>query len=73
MEYGRLRAQEKRRKAKELGKCRTCSNQAIPGQTRCPTCAEKHREYKRRSRTKRRDMPEDTEPTINGLAGSNTT
>ena len=46
-EYRRLLAQEKRRKAKELGLCKTCSNQAIPGQTRCPTCAEKHRKSRR--------------------------
>ena len=54
MEYRRLLAQEKRRKAKELGKCRTCSNQAIPGQTRCPTCAEKHQQSRRRSDADRR-------------------
>ena len=54
MEYRRLRAQEKRRKAKALGLCRSCSNPAITGQTRCPTCAEKHREYGRRSNAGRK-------------------
>ena len=73
MEYRRLLAQEKRRKARELGQCRSCSNPAIPGQTRCPTCAEKHRESLRRIRAERMAMAEDTEATINGLAGSNTT
>ena len=54
MEYRRLLAQEKRRKARELGQCRSCSNPAIPGQTRCPTCTEKHRESRRRSDAKRK-------------------
>ena len=54
MEYRRLLAQDKRRKDKELGKCRSCSNLATPGQTRCPTCAEKHREYGRSSNANRR-------------------
>ena len=58
MEYRRLLAQEKRQRAKELGQCRSCSNPAKPGQTRCPTCAEKHREYNRRIRGKQRDMSE---------------
>ena len=47
-EYQRVRAQEQRRKAKELGLCKDCSEPAIPGQTRCPTCAEKRRESRRR-------------------------
>ena len=51
-DYRHLLAQAKRRKAKELGQCRSCSEQSIPGQTRCPTCAEKHRESKQRSRAK---------------------
>ena len=54
MEYRRLLAQERRQKAKELGKCKSCSNPAKPGQTRCPTCAEKHRESKQRSGTNQR-------------------
>ena len=71
--YRRRYAQQKRERQKSLGLCRDCSNPAIPGQTRCTTCADKHREYKRRSNATRRNMPEDTEPTIKGLAGSNTT
>ena len=51
-EYNRLYAQEQRRKAKELGKCRDCSKPAIPSQTRCPTCAENHRQSRRRIRAK---------------------
>ena len=53
-EYKRLRQREKVRRAKELGLCKSCSNPARPGQTRCPTCAEKHHEYNRRSRAKRK-------------------
>ena len=53
-QYRRLLAQERRRKAKELGLCKNCPNPAKPGQTRCPTCAEKRREYGRRIRAKRK-------------------
>ena len=42
-EYRRVRAREERQKAKELGLCVACNAPAIPRQTRCPTCAEKHR------------------------------
>ena len=48
-EYHRRYAQEQRQKAKELGKCRDCSKPAISGQTRCPTCAENHRQSRRRN------------------------
>ena len=63
MEYQRLLAQEKRRKAKELGKCRSCSNPATPGQTRCPTCAEKHRQSRGRSDANRRAQANETTTT----------
>ena len=53
-EYNRLYAQEKRQKAKELGKCRDCSKPTIPGQTRCPTCVDKHRQSHQRAKAKRR-------------------
>ena len=42
-ERGRARTAEKRLKLKESGLCRDCRQPAIPGQTRCPDCAEKHR------------------------------
>ena len=48
-EYHRRLVQVRQRKAKELGKCRNCSKPAIPDQTRCPTCAENHRQSRRRS------------------------
>ena len=48
-EHARLFAQEKRRKAKELGLCRDCPNPAIPDRTKCETCAAKHKEYRRRT------------------------
>ena len=48
-EAHRLQERERRRKAKELGLCRECSNPAKPGETRCEPCAEKHRVGRRRS------------------------
>ena len=48
-EAGRRSAQENRQRAKQLGLCRHCSAEAIPGQTRCETCAEKHRQARRKS------------------------
>ena len=48
-EYNRLRAQELRRSAKELGICVDCPNPAKTGETRCPTCAVAHRQSNRRS------------------------
>ena len=41
--------QRKREEAKQSGKCVRCPNQAIEGQTRCETCAEKHRKSRRRN------------------------
>ena len=52
--YRRRYAQEQRQKAKELGLCRNCNKPAIPGQTRCTTCAEHHRQSRRLSDAKRR-------------------
>ena len=49
VEYRRLREQERRRQAKLLGLCKNCSNPAIAGQTRCLSCAEKHRQSRRRT------------------------
>ena len=53
-EYNRRLAQERRQKAKELGKCRNCSRPAILNETRCPTCVEHHRQSRRRSDARRR-------------------
>ena len=53
-EKNRLQVQERRRSAKELGLCRDCPNPAIPEQSRCPTCAEKHRVDRRRWQAERR-------------------
>ena len=50
-EYLKRHAREKAREAKEAGKCVACPNKAIEGQTRCQTCAEKRREYRKRSST----------------------
>ena len=54
MEYNRRLAQEQRRIAKATGKCKSCPEPAIPRQTRCPTCAENHRQSRRSSDAKRR-------------------
>ena len=42
-EYHHHYQKERLRKAKEGGSCLNCKNPAIPGQTRCKTCADKHR------------------------------
>ena len=57
-EYQRQLAQEQRQRAKELGLCRHCSKPAILGQSRCETCAENHRQSRRRSYAKRRGTAE---------------
>ena len=44
-----------RQRAKELGLCRSCNAKAILGQTRCETCAEKHRTARRIYDAKRRE------------------
>ena len=54
-DYHRLHAQEQRRKAKELGICRDCRAPAIPDQTRCETCAARHRLSRRKWQTERRE------------------
>ena len=53
-EAHRLQERERRRKAKELGICRECSNPAKPGETRCEPCAEKHGVERRRWQTNRK-------------------
>ena len=57
-EQNRLNAQEKRRRAKEQGLCRHCPNPAIPNQTRCPSCAEKHRVSRRKWQARRKEEQE---------------
>ena len=51
-EYRRRLAQAHREKAKEIGLCKDCPNPAMPGQTHCPTCAEK-KQVSRRQAEKR--------------------
>ena len=41
-EYRRLHARQVLREKKEKGQCRGCPNPAIPGQTRCEVCRDKH-------------------------------
>ena len=47
-------ARDARQRAKQLGICRHCRDQAIPGQTRCETCAENHRVARRKNDAERR-------------------
>ena len=67
-EYERIRGQrperkeahrqaqiKRRQRAREIGLCRSCNAKAIPGQTRCETCAEKHRAARRIYDSKRRE------------------
>ena len=68
VEYRRLREQERRRQAKLLGLCKNCSNPAIAGQTRCLSCAEKHRQSRRRNYANRRAAVNETAATQAGLA-----
>ena len=56
MEARRSYAREKRQKVKALGLCKSCRNTSIPGQARCPSCAERHRESRRRSDARRQDI-----------------
>ena len=58
-EYRRLHAQAQRRQAKEKGLCVTCGKPAIPDQTRCETCAERHRVNRRRWQAARRNKPKE--------------
>ena len=53
-EYQRQSRQRRIQIAKEAGKCRDCSNLAIPSQTMCETCAEKHRISRRKNDARRR-------------------
>ena len=45
---------KRRQNAKELGICCPCSQPAIPGHTRCPTRAAKHRQHNDNATAKRR-------------------
>ena len=49
MEAKKRAEQERRWRARELGLCRDCNDKAIPEQTRCETCAEKHRQSRGRA------------------------
>ena len=50
-ERGRARAVEKRSKLKAAGLCKDCRQPAIPGQTRCSSCADKHRRSRQPAKT----------------------
>ena len=65
-EYRRRYAEEQRQRAKLLGKCQNGSKPAIPGHSRCETCAEAHRQSPGRSDANRRAADKETRRT--GLA-----
>ncbi len=52
----RLHAKKLREERKKTGQCRVCSNQAIPGQTRCEICRDKHRANRQLYDAKRREQ-----------------
>ena len=53
-ERDRVRATDKRQRSKELGLCKHCPAKPIKGQTRCPSCAARHRQYNDNFSPKRR-------------------
>ena len=50
----REREKQRRQEFKAAGLCRDCREQAIPNQTRCEECAEKHRVERRKYEADRR-------------------
>ena len=62
-EYRRQHQRKVDKIAKETSKCVSCPNPAIKDQTRCETCAERHREYRRRSDARRQDIASQTATT----------
>ena len=53
-EYRRRYRREQIQIAKETGRCKDCPNPAIPNQTKCATCEEKHRKNRSKSDAARR-------------------
>ena len=53
-EYQRRYGRKLTKIAKETGKCVNCPNLVIKDQTRCETCAENHRQSRRRSEEKKK-------------------
>ena len=69
-----------RRKARESGLCRHCGEPASPSQTRCETCAEKNRVYRRKWEAGKKEKQESTvtkvapplDPSLLGDSGGDT-
>ena len=61
--HHRRQEQERRQKAKELGLCRDCGQPAIPAQTSCETCADRHRVDRRKWQAQRSAANQQTTPT----------
>ena len=56
-EFKRLQEKKARQERKAAGLCKTCPNPAIPGQTRCDTCRDKHNQSRNRSMERKPRAP----------------
>ena len=65
-EYRRAAQAKRRVERKALGLCIHCSNHSIPGQTRCPSCSEKHRLSRRSGISQDKDCARRKECQIKG-------
>ena len=63
-EAARLLARKNLEKRKAAGLCKSCPSQAIPGQTRCEACRDKHRESRQAYDTKRRQNAKNLPSTL---------
>ena len=72
-ERQRTRFKERLEEAKALGLCRHCREPAIEGQTRCESCAERHREGYRRQRGTTKQPEEKLPQELAELASSKAT
>ena len=66
-EHGRARTAPRRQRQLELGLCVSCSNEPIEGQTRCPECAERHRQHWQNSQPKRKTAQPNGPPKVTAL------
>ena len=62
-EQKRLQDQKYRQEKKAAGICQDCSKKAIPGQTRCEACRDKHNQTRKVSDAKRREETKKTAST----------
>lgn len=67
-ERQRIRHKEKLERARLSGQCRHCGEPAIPSQTRCETCAEKHRVSRRLNDAKRNEKTKELRKSMRASA-----